>query len=61
MAMDQIEGELSRPPLEWINQTPLMERLVELDAGRSRTQRAKTAVRNKAYELRTGYRKKVFQ
>lgn len=60
-AMDQICAELEQDPAEWIDQTPLMQRLLELDAGRTRLQRAKTAVRNKAYEVATGYRKKTFK
>lgn len=42
---------------DWLEQTPLMRRLVELERGRPITDRALTAARNAIHEARTGYRK----
>lgn len=42
---------------EWLEQTPLMRRLVELEQGRPIEERRETHERNQAYEAATGYRK----
>lgn len=42
---------------EWLESTPLMRRLVELEAGRPIDDRRATAERNAAYERATGYQK----
>jgi hypothetical protein len=44
-------------PEDWLEQTPLMRRLTELEAGRPFLERKATAVRNALYEAATGYRK----
>lgn len=52
-----IEASFDTDPEQWLEQTPLMRRLVELEQGRSLASRAGTAMRNKAYEVATGYQK----
>ncbi len=42
---------------EWLEQTPLMRRLVEMEKGRSIEERRATHQRNQAYEAATGYEK----
>lgn len=42
---------------EWLEQTPLMRRLVQLEAGRPIEERRETHERNQAYEAETGYQK----
>lgn len=42
---------------EWLEQTPLMRRLVDMEKGRSIDQRRATHQRNQAYEAATGYEK----
>lgn len=42
---------------EWLEATPLMRRLVDLERGRPIEDRAATDARNRAYELATGYQK----
>lgn len=42
---------------EWLEQTPLMRRLCELERGRPLEERRATAERNRAYEEATGYQK----
>lgn len=42
---------------EWLELTPLMRRLVELEAGRPIEERRETFERNRRYEEATGYRK----
>lgn len=56
-AQDAIEAMFEIPAEDWLEQTPLMRRLVELEAGRPIEQRLITRIRNKAHEARTGYRK----
>lgn len=56
-AMDAIEAEFLMPAEDWLESIPLMRRLVELEHGRPLADRALTAVRNRAHELRTGYQK----
>lgn len=45
---------------EWLEQTPLMRRLVELEAGRPIDDRRETFERNRQHELATGYQKVRF-
>lgn len=45
------------PAEEWLEQTPLMRRLVALEVGRSIEDRKATHERNNAYEAATGYQK----
>jgi hypothetical protein len=42
---------------EWLEHTPLMRRLVELESGRPIEERRETFERNGRYEKATGYRK----
>lgn len=42
---------------EWMEQTPLMRRLVELEQGRPIEDRKRSADRNRRYEEKTGYQK----
>lgn len=42
---------------EWLQQTPLMRRLCELEAGRPIEDRQATHERNQRYEAETGYQK----
>lgn len=42
---------------EWLEATPLMRRLVELEQGRPIDERRETHVRNQSYEAETGYQK----
>lgn len=52
------EAQFEMPAEDWLERKPLMRRLVELEAGRSLGKRRMTALRNRAYELLTGYRKR---
>lgn len=45
---------------EWLERTPLMRRLVELEAGRPIDERRETFDRNQAFEAETGYQKVRF-
>jgi len=42
---------------EWLEQTPLMRRLVELEAGRPLEERRETFERNQTHQAETGYQK----
>lgn len=52
------EAQFEMPAEDWLEAKPLMRKLVELEAGRSLGERRLTAIRNRAHELLTGYRKR---
>lgn len=56
-AMDEMEGSFLAPAEEWLEQTPLMRRLVALEQGIPLMVRKRWAIENKAYEIRHGYKK----
>lgn len=56
-AQHAIEAEFEMPAEDWLERRPLMRRLVELEAGRPIEQRRLTQLRNRIYEIATGYRK----
>jgi hypothetical protein len=57
-AQQAIEAELELEPEDWLERKPLVRKIVALEADRPVHERAATAMRNMAYELRhTGYRK----
>jgi hypothetical protein len=47
------------PAEDWLERTPLMRRLTELERGRPIEERKETARRNAEYEAETGYEKIV--
>ena len=47
-----------REPEDWLEHTPLMRRLVDLEQGRTLDERRATHERNRAHELATGYQKR---
>lgn len=49
------DAQFAMPAEDWLEQTPLMRRLVELEAGRPIEDRKLTDDRNRAYEAATGY------
>lgn len=51
------ERPFDQEPEDWLEQTPLMKKLIELESGRPLRDRRVTAARNKAHELLTGYKK----
>lgn len=53
----RLDFELSEEPETWLERQPLMQRLVELEQGRTIEEREATARRNRFYEEATGYEK----
>ncbi len=52
----EAEAEFDRPAEEWIEDQPLVRRLVELTSGTSKARLLSIKARNRAYEIATGYR-----
>lgn len=52
-----VSAESPQTAEEWLDATPLMRRLIELEQGRPIDDRRATAERNAFHEVATGYRK----
>lgn len=58
-AQAQAEAPFYLEPEDWLEQTPLMQKLVSYEQGRPFAERAFLHATNKAYEVATGYNKIV--
>ena len=56
-ALARMAASFDAPAETWLEQTPLMRRLVALEQGVPLAQRKLWALQNKAYEIRHGYKK----
>lgn len=56
-AQAEAEAQFELPADDWLERTPLMRRLVELEAGRPIDERRETFERNQEFERATGYQK----